>query len=237
MRVVCNLALARRRGRQATVLSVLGLAVLGVGLVFNFRGQAAYAYAALVLGSVASWTGIALADKWVRRPRADMALDAGLKGAGRAFVLYHWVLPAEHVLLAPWGLTVLLPSTVDGPVTIRDGKWREERSLGRRLLILGRRPLGNPPRLAAAEIDALARRLAADIPQAAGVPMDAAWVFLKADVAIEGQDEGLPAVAARDLRRWLRGQKSRPALGPSQRRALERGLDAVAAEALGQGPQ
>ena len=167
--IVTNTSLARRRRRQAALLSFGGFLVLLVGLGINLlavrdgaaaRGGLAAAYIALLAGSVMSWLGMGLSDRWAIPPRPDEALGAALKGAGPAFRLYHWVLPADHVLLAPWGFVVFAVFNHEGPLTVRGTRWRDARPLWRRVLALGRRPVRDPTRWLAVEVNALRRALA-----------------------------------------------------------------------------
>jgi hypothetical protein len=236
VKVVANHALATRRKRQATLLSLFGLGVLMLGLYLNFTASPLAAYVALVVGSVASWIGIALADRWVRPPRADRALESGLKTAGRPFSLYHWVLPADHVLAAPWGLSVFVVANVDGRIEVTGTKWREARPLWRRLFTLGRRPLGNPAALAATEIELLRAALAA-----AGVddvPIDAAVLLSHPSVELAAEGSSLPALRPEDLSAWLRRQqRGKAALSPTRRRQLDVALDAMAGSRLSPPPR
>jgi hypothetical protein len=233
LKVVRNDRLARRRGRQASALSIVGLSLLGAGLVVNFRGQIGAAYLMLIAGSAMSWAGIALGDTWLKPPRPDKVLGDAFSAGGKGLALYHWALPPAHVLLGPWGLTVLLPSGADGLVTASPGRWKEQRPLRRRLTSIGRRPLGKPPDLAELQVDDLSAALAAREPEAAPPPIDAVIVFLNPAVELEGADERLPMVRAADLRSWLATARKRPSLDPVRRRELEAALDAMAAERMG----
>jgi hypothetical protein len=231
VKATANRRLIRRRARQASLLSLTGLAILAVGLVLNLRGIPGPALAALALGSIMSWTGIGLADKWLKPPRGDLALQRGLRGVGRGFALYHWVLPAEHVLVTPWGITVLVALGVDGRVSIAPGRWRESRAFYKKLLTIGRRPLGRPPALARIEMEAVRALLSERAPALAHVPVDALAVFTNPAVQVSGADPELAAVRADDLRQWAAAARA-AALNHAARRELEKVLDAAAAETL-----
>lgn len=206
--------------------------MLVVGLVLNLRSYDGLALVALVLGSVCSWSGIALADKWLKPPREDVALDRGLTRSGRAFALYHWLLPADHVLVAPWGLTVLSPAIVDGEVAIGPGAWHEHRPVLKRLLTIGRRSLGDPPALAAAQVSALRNALAAHDDSLASIPIDAVVVFTRPAVVVTGEDPAQPWVRAEGLAEWLSSSRRKDSLPPSVRRALEKAVEEMAAKRL-----
>jgi hypothetical protein len=213
-------------------LSAGGIAVLVLGLFLNLRSLDGLALVALVLGSVSSWTGISLADKWLKPPREDDALDRGLARAGRAFTLYHWLLPADHVLVAPWGLTVFVPAIVDGEVQVAPDKWRENRPLVKRLMTLGRRSLGHPPSLAASQVSALREAVADHDEALEAVPIDAVVVFTRPAAVVEGADPAQVWVRAEGLAEWLSASRRRDSLPPSVRRALEKRVEEMAAQRM-----
>ncbi len=236
MKVVIHSALARKRRRQATLLSVAGIAVLFLGLYFNFqpsRQLLMYAYMSLILGSLMSWLGVSMADQWVRPPRAEEAVGEAMKGAARSYVLYHWALPADHVLLAPWGLTLFRVFNIDGPVEIRGDRWRDARPLARKLFSLGRQPVRNPERILGVESDQLRQALADRDSALAAVPMQLAGLFTSARAELTVSEPNLPAVRADGLRDWLRVESKKPNLQPAIRRVLEAALDDIAAERMG----
>lgn len=242
MRVVTHDALVSRRRRTALLLSMGGVAVLGLGLVANFygAGDARYvtlSYVALAVGTILSWIGISVSDRWALPPRADIALAEGLEGAGQAYKLYNWLLPAEHVLLAPWGLTVFAVYNCDGPVDIQGKKWRDKRSWWRRLLSFGRRPVKEPSRLLHIETSQLASALVErdESGDLGDIPVEGVAVFTRLVGRLTVRDPSVPALEASGLRDWVR-DKARHAdesISPGRRRRLERILDAMAEERTG----
>ena len=99
-----------RRARLSNIASVTGLlALLASVLVPLFwPGYMAYAYGLMVAGLGVSMTGIYFANRWVKKPRPEVSLDAALKSLSGAHRLYHYPsLPCDHVLLTPNGLVVL----------------------------------------------------------------------------------------------------------------------------------
>ncbi len=230
MKVVIHSNRVARRGRQAILLSVAGLAVLATGLALSlFRPQQiVYAYSALVAGTLMSWLGIALSDKWLRPPRADKALADALKGAGRAYALFHWVLPAEHVLLTPSGLVVFAVFNQEGPVAVRGDRWHEGRPLWKRLFALGRRPVRNPERLLETEVEALRDALVAEDAELGDVPIEAVALFTYRGVSLTVEGPNVPALRTDDLRAWLREAERGRKLSPARRRRVELALDRLA---------
>lgn len=238
MRVVTNDRLVARRRRVALLLSMGGVAVLGLGLLVNFYGGGAsryvtLSYVALAVGTMLSWIGITLSDRWALPPRADLALAEGLKGAGQAFKLYNWLLPAEHVLLAPWGLTIFAVYNCDGPVDIRGRKWRDVRPWYRRLLSFGRRPVREPSRVLHIETSALAAKIMEhDEDGSIGdVAVEGVAVFSRLSGPLTVHEPSVPAYTTDGLGEWLKSRRKGESISPGRRRRLERVLDSIAEEA------
>jgi hypothetical protein len=239
--IVTNEALASRRRRQAALMSVTGFLVLLLGLAANMLGlraggpDRAYvlaSYAGLVVGSILSWVGMSLSDRWTLPPRADEALGEALKGAGRGYRLYNWALPADHVLLAPWGLLVLVVFNSEGPVVVEGSRWRDKRPAWRKVLGLGRRPVRHPGRLLELDVDALRTALTAQDEALADVVVATAAVFIRPGLALSVTDPDLPAMRADEMRDWVRQPERGTPLAPGDRRRIERALEAISAARL-----
>jgi hypothetical protein len=232
VKVVTHERLAARRRRQGMLLSLAGVAVLVGGFFLNLQADAVlYAYLALIVGSVLSLAGVAVSDKWVRPPHAEKALARALDGFGRGYALYNWVLPAEHVLLTPTGLLVLVVYNQPGSVRIEGEEWREERPLWKRIFSIGRRPVRDPSDVIELAARDLRAALAEEEPTLAEVPVEGIAVFTAPDVALSVESPSVPAHHARDLRGRLRARKG-DRLDNTIRRRLELALDAAAERRL-----
>jgi hypothetical protein len=238
VKVITNTALAARWRRRATVLSLVGLGILAAGFVLNLRpGGVLYAYLALLFGSALSWLGIALADRWVRPPRAEVVLPEALGGAGPGFSLYNWVLPADHVLVAPWGIVLLAALKHDGSVVVEGERWRDTRPIWLRLLRVARPAVRNPAPVLETEEAALRAALAeAGGDEPADVSVQRLAVFLDPRVELTLKAPTLPVVRIDELRGWLRGEGKRPPLSPTERRKLEQALDRLAEQRMAEDP-
>lgn len=234
MKIVTHTALAGRRRRQALALSLGGTLVLLAGLWLNFQGRFGWAFALLVLGTLASWVGIAFGDRWIAVPRPDVALADGLRErTGRVFALYHWVLPADHVFLAPWGVTVFAVFNHDGPIDVAGRRWRDARPLWQRALRFGRRPVAHPGAAVTADVAAVRGVLTAADAELASVPVEAVAVFTHPRVDLRVADADLPVLRAADLGEWVRVAMRRPRLSDDVRKRAEAALDAAAAARRG----
>ena len=108
-----------RLARLAQIISLMGLGALVIGLLFIFirndPNVFLYQLAALVIGFGLSQVGLHLAHRYLRQPRLDLALDrAASKFARKDGRLYHYLLPAPHVLLLPTGVAVLVAKFQSG---------------------------------------------------------------------------------------------------------------------------
>jgi hypothetical protein len=134
----------RRNVRLAQILGLIGLAAMlaGVIIVFSFDRLEAFGITpnqalllqlgslglALLMTQVSAYLG----NQYGRRPRADEALDEALRKVVKAGRIYHWVLPAAHVLLTPAGIIIFHVKYQIGDVSVRkDGKgndrWSQKR--------------------------------------------------------------------------------------------------------------
>ena len=124
MQIIRDDTLVARRKRIGQIASLVGIGIIGGGLVFTWVGPNQdvspqlllyVPLATLVVGFILSNIGMYFTNRWGRSPRPDEVLDKSLKGMNRAYRLYHFVLPAPHVLLTPSGPVVL---TVNGRAEI-----------------------------------------------------------------------------------------------------------------------
>ncbi len=209
MRVVTNEKLVASRTRWARWLMPIGLVALLSGFIFslnigNVQAQIG-SWVALVIGIFASTIGVNLADKWMslpQRPRADESLEASLKTLDVRHKLYNWTLPAEHVLLSPTGVTVLLVKKQEGTIQCKGGKWRNKLSPRLWLANISRDRLGNPPRELEGEMDRVGALLKTAVPDL-DVPVNGVIVLANPQVKLEIDDCGDNIATPADLKdKW-----------------------------------
>lgn len=160
-------------------LSLAGLAALGIGLVLIFLPETnvfLYQMIALVVGWALAQVGLYFSHRYLRRPRMDMVIDKAVSKFGKKDGrLYHYLLPAPHVLLTPGGVVVMNAKYQTGRISADGDKWTQA-GLGMRRFF-GQENLGNPTR----EVEEMVRKMAADVaqnaPAAAGVPILPLIVF------------------------------------------------------------
>ena len=223
--------LAARRRRLARRMVFAGCIVLVAGLFIGARDvrTIVLSYGSLVLGTMLSWVGVMLMDRWNLPPKAEDALPAAMGASNRGWKLYHWALPADHVLQAPWGLVVLDPFNFDGALHVRGAHWRDRRSILRKVFSLGRRSVRDPDRFLALEAEALRSALVEADPRWAELPIERAMVLTHPRARLDAEEPSVPVYLAADLRRGLRTAWRHKALEPAEQRALRDTLDALAA--------
>ena len=224
IRITTNKKLIQRQSKIARYATFAGLGVLLVSLISSFTNisNIVFSYISLFIGLVFAYIGSTLANKWIREPRADKALEKGLKGFDNKHHLYNYLLPASHVLLAPSGLLIFLVKPLDGEIICRDDKWKRSWRWSRLFGGMGQEPLGNPSADVAKEIQAMRALIGESFNQ---VPMDGYAVFTDPKVTLNIENAAVPAVRVGDLKETLRKAKRGPTLPSPLYERLEQVLD------------
>jgi len=230
VRVFTNEKLIKRQARIGRIASVSGLVILLIGMVTSFRPQwILVSFVALVSGLFVSTIGITIANRWIKEPRADQALAREMKGLDDRHRLYNYLLPAEHVLLSPYGLFVLTVKRQEGEIRCQGERWHHAFSWRRFLGGLGRERLGNPTREHRRNVEAMRQWLARLLPEVE-VPIEGAIVFTNPEVKLTIVDSPVPVLFVKKLKSFLRGASKRHKKIPEAlRKELERVLGAEAA--------
>jgi hypothetical protein len=166
MKILLDRQRLSRRARLAHAASLGGMLAMLLSVAIPLW-HPSFATASLILllaGLAVSMLGIAAANRWVKRPRPEDVIRLALKGLPENHRLYHYLLPAEHVLLTPSGMVVIHPVTLDGAFRYRDGKWHQRFSISRAMRFVVEPALGDPIAQAKSEALALSEFLAERIP-------------------------------------------------------------------------
>ncbi len=230
MKSLTSQARVARGKRLGKIGTFAGLGFLLGGLVVSFVLQESplllVALGFLLLGILASSIGTVNLNRWVREPRADQALEQGLKGYDDRYRLYNYLLPAPHVLLCPIGLYVLTAMGQDGVVRYDGGRFRRSFSLGRLLRFLGEEGMGRPFAEADGQVQALQRFLEKhDVDSE--VEIQSIVVFYNPRVDLQTSDTPRPVVNPKGLKRAIRKTQNEK-LSSAQYRELRQLLDATA---------
>lgn len=227
MRITTNTKLIDRQSRIARYTTFIGLGVLLVSLISSFINisNIVVSYVSLFVGLIFAYVGSALANKWIKEPRADKALEKALKGFDSKYHLYNFVLPAAHVLLAPSGLLTFLVKPLDGLIICHGGKWQRPWRMSRLIGGMGQEPLGNPSLDLQKQIEAMRNLLTENLSRAALVPIEGYVVFTDPKAELQVEDSDVDVVRTEDLKEVIRKSKRGPAIAPQVLEELERILD------------
>jgi len=219
----------RRRATAAHAASLGGLAII-LGTVVLSMARPAWATLTAVLivaGFAISTVGIYLANRWVKRPRPEDTLALALKGLGDPHRIYHYLLPADHVLLTPSAVVVIETVNLEGRFVFRDGRWKQHMPLGRALRFFVEETFGNPTLRAQAEAvrlrDLLQARLPGDAPP---VPVLAVVLFVHPNAEVIADSPPVPVCQPAQLRKRIPAHL--PKLPPVQFEQVRAALDQLA---------
>jgi hypothetical protein len=171
--------------------------------------------------------GTYLAHRYVRSPRPDEVLDKAVKPAAGNGRMYHFILPAPHVLLTPAGPIVFNLKFQNGEISYQDGKWKQ-RGIGMRRFF-GQEGLGNPQQ----EVESMVKSLAAFIhkedPTIEEIPIGAMIVFTTETIkSLDVEGSEIPAMQAAKVRKFLRKEGLGKPLAPQTYQALQNIFDKAA---------
>lgn len=216
-----------------------GMGVLVVGFLMGIFMPAeqilTIQLGALVLGLPLSQVGLFLINKYGRNPRPDRLLDQGLGRAVRNSRIYHFALPAPHVLLSEVGLYVFVLKWQGGKIQARGETFKQRIFFMRK--IFGTESLGNPAREAADNVRSLTAFIEKQDPTWAerDLPIQPVIVFTTNIRDLDIGEAALPAFHYTKLRGYMRQQLERlPRLPRADFESLQAALDAGAGQALNQ---
>ena len=224
-----------RLKRISQVTSFVGMGILLVGLFLVFLPNTAnlfsYQLVALFFGWLLSQIGIYLGHRYLREPRPDEVLDDVLRKIARDGRIYHYLLPAAHVLLIPSGIIVFVTKYQSGSISVDGDKWKQS-GMGLRRFF-GQERLGNPSREAAMSIEAIASYLNKNAPSVEEVPIAAMIVFTsKGNKDLDLKKSSIPAMHYTKVKGYLRQQKREASISPEVFAAVQAAFDKKASHLI-----
>ncbi len=206
MKSIIDAGKVARRARFANLASLSGLLVLLASTLLPYFVPRAQIIASilLVVGLFTAMVGIYFANRWVRKPRPEAVLDAELKSLSNSYRLYHYTHKvADHLLLTPYGVTVLETVNLEGRFVYRNSRWREYMRLGRAIRYIVEEHLGDPIKAAFSAQEHLRREIRKKIEGGETVPIDAVVVFTHPRCVLELEETPIPVVKAEHLKRTI----------------------------------
>ena len=203
-----------RMGLLAKMMSYGGMGILLVGLALafiidDFERVIWLQMGALFIGWLAAQVGIYLMPRYVRSPRPDEVLDEALKKVAKNGRLYHYFLPAPHVLLTPHGVILFNLRPNVGKISVNGDDWQQAGGFFKRFL--GQEPIGNPSKEAEKMVEAMGNYIRQHAPSIEEVPIGALIVFTaKGATELDLKNSRLPALHYTKVKGFLRQQKRDP---------------------------
>ncbi len=237
MRVVINQRLVRRSRRIAQYSFFVTLAILVAGLFVTNATPATNnpllllaPLIVLPIAMAATVYSVRMANLWLREPRTEDVLQRGLKGISNRSVLYHYALPARHVLVAPQGVFTFTVRPQDGRFRVDGTNWtREGGAFSKFMRFFRQDNVGNPHRDALRDAAAI-QQLVDQVAPESGVTVQPVIVFTSPQAEVEVSESPIPVVHADtkkrpSLKTYLRDVKkenNHATLSAEQIEALER---------------
>ena len=187
----------------------MGILLVGLALVFiveDFERIIWLQLGALFIGWLAAQVGIYLMPRYVRSPRPDEVLDETLKKAAKNGRLYHYLLPAPHILLTPQGVIIFNLRPNVGKISVDGDVWHQSGGIIKRFL--GQEPIGNPSKELEKMVAAMGSYIRQYAPSVEEVPIGALIVFTaKGATDLDLKESQLPAMHYTKVKGFLRQQK------------------------------
>jgi hypothetical protein len=255
MKVYRNYKEIRRKEKLGRRFSLVGLAVLFIGLLSSFiptwyppdavptsdwgRFLQEYwtwiSFAALPLGFIFASIGSYHINRFARRrwpgiktiARPDEMLERSMKGFDDKHSYFAWSLPANYVVAGPFGLELFAVRSDRGKVTVRGDRWREPFSFGRIFTVFAREGVGNPM----LELDEQEKRMRTLLQNSgnsalAEAPIGKAAVFLNPQMVLTLENPTIPVLRADQVKDHLRRRVKEGRLPTETARALNEFLAA-----------
>lgn len=232
MKVYRNIQTIKRKDQLGRRLSLVGLAILIVGMIASFAptryppGEtmttqwAAFwqqnwlivSFAALPLGFLAASVGSFFITRYARRrwpdskqiARPDEVLERSLKGLDDKHALYVYSLPVGFALLTSAGLLTMTVRSDRGRIIVNGDRWREPWGFGRIFTLFAREGVGNPP-AELADQEAKMRELLSKAPtDLSKLPIEGAVVFLNAQMLLDLTSPSVAVLRADQIKEHIR---------------------------------
>lgn len=228
MIVLRDEARIERLKKASQYISLVGFLLLIGALILGFVNPERYLWlqvAALPIGWLMSQIGLYLAHRYLRNPRPDEVLDQALRKVVRQGRMYHYLLPAPHVLLTPAGPIVFVTKFQTGRISADGDRW-QQRGAGIFRKLFSQESLGNPAKEAERYVRALAGYIDRHAPEVEEVPVGAIIVFTSKNIAeLDVENSSIPAMHHTKLRGYLKQQGPGEPLPQATYEALREAFD------------
>ena len=217
MRVVTNAALIQRNRRISHISFFLSFGMVAASIFLGNRFSQSQPDTATYFNCIALPTlfllvmfSVRMSNAWIREPVPWTALPEALRGLSSSAVIYNYILPARHVLVAPQGVFILFPMFQDRSIIVKDDNWAlGTQGFGNILAFMRQEGVGNPTKDALQEADDMQKLINKLIPDHE-IVVQPIIVFThpQADVTTEGE-QSVPVVTTSgspSLRDFIKSQ-------------------------------
>jgi hypothetical protein len=226
-----RIAKLKTRSQRVSLIGFVFLLGGFVAVFINVQNLLIIQTVALLVGFGLSQYGIYMQHRYGRSPRPDEVLDDAIKSVARDGRMYHYVLPAPHVLLTRAGPIVFVLKYQVGNITAYGDKWKQTGIGFRRFF--GQEGLGNPAREADTMLKALATFVQKQAPELDELPIAAMIVFTTKDIKnLDVAESSIPAMHFSKVRGFMRQKGAGEPLPASDYEALLAAFDEAAVDLL-----
>lgn len=199
MRVVINEAQIERNRKISHILFFISLAGMGGGFFLTWTRPNEFTNVSCFILPILLFltlTSVRMANTWIREPRPVDVLSSALKGLGQKYTIFHYLLPAPHVLVGPEGVFAITTIWQERSYKVKGQKWYGDQGLLRKINGYMRQDLvGNPFREAqfhAQQVQQLVNKVAPE----SGVEVQPLVVFIHPNAEVDLEDPILPVLYA-----------------------------------------
>jgi hypothetical protein len=208
MRTITNENMVARQGRVGQLATFIGLLMVFGGLIASFTQYRIMSVFLIALGVVMYTLGNRGQEQTEREPRLIKGLAETLGEFDDRYQLYNHVLPADHVLLTPHGVFVLVVRGMGGRIRCFKDKWVRDITLGRILRFFTEESLGQPSKEAQEDVEKLQKYLEEQAPDVKP-EMQGLVVFTDPSARLEVTTACVPVLPLRRLKSHIRKASAR----------------------------
>lgn len=199
MRVIINQKKVRRNRRlaQYAFFGTLALLILGLFVTNIAPTNPLFLLAPLLVLPVAfgaTLYSVRMANLWLREPRPEAVLATNLKGLSTRSTIYHYTLPARHVLISPQGVFCFILRPQDGSFVINGNRWSKKGSFLSKFLTFFRQDTIGRPDLEALREATTLQRLIDQVAPESDVRVEPVIIFSSPSVSLEVVQSDIPVL-------------------------------------------
>jgi hypothetical protein len=219
MRTTTNEEMVLRGSRLGQLASLIAAVLVFAGLIVSFTEYKVMVLVFIALGVVMYTVGSRGQEQATREPQFVHRLAETLSEFDDRYHMYNHVLPADHVLLTPQGVFVLILRGLDGRIRCFKDKWVRDVTLRRALRFFTEESLGNPTKEMHQEVERLRKYIEEHAPHLM-VDIEGCVVFVNPQAHLEVTTASVPVLPLRRLKSYVRRASAPTEMPPETLSAL-----------------